>query len=57
MDSHKPSAIPCATPGCSALCSYAYSCHDRRTGRTNAIVWPGIGLVVFVALGALALTF
>ncbi|MGI9331743.1 MAG: hypothetical protein ACR2RL_01175 [Gammaproteobacteria bacterium] len=57
MDSHKPSLMPCETPGCSAGCAYAYSCHERRLGRKDAISWPGVGLIVFAALGLIALIF
>lgn len=57
MEAHEPTLISCETPGCSQMCAYAYSCHDRRMGRKDAIFWPAIGLAVFVTLGVLALLF
>jgi hypothetical protein len=42
----------CQTPGCSTGCSYAYSCHEQRVGR-SAGYWPGIALILFVGLSTL----
>lgn len=39
---------PCETPGCSGNCTYAWSCHNTRLGKTG-FFWPGIVLVI--ALG------
>lgn len=39
----KRELMPCETPGCSESCAYAYSCHEKRMGRTT-IFWPGVAL-------------
>lgn len=44
--------FPCETPGCSSSCAYAFSCHNERMGNPT-FFWAGIGLVVFLAIGAL----
>jgi hypothetical protein len=41
---------PCETPGCAGSCTYAYSCHEERMGRTPAVFWPGVGLAIMAAL-------
>lgn len=43
---------PCETPGCYSSCAYAFSCHNERMGNPT-FFWAGIGLVVFLAIGAL----
>ncbi len=44
---------PCATPGCSTNCSYAYSCHEQRVGRTKMAPWPLIALALVLSAGLL----
>ena len=46
----KRNMSPCETPGCSENCAYAYSCHERRMGRTAAAFWPVIGLSLILAM-------
>lgn len=41
----------CQTPGCSAACAAAWSCHNRRVGTFSA-PWAAIGLLLLVAVGA-----
>ena len=48
----KRNLIPCETPGCSESCAYAYSCHERRQGRT-AIFWPGLAVAVLLGIALL----
>jgi hypothetical protein len=45
--------FPCETPGCSSSCAYAFSCHNERMGNPSTFFWAGIGLIVFLAIGAL----
>ena len=45
---------PCETPGCSASCAYAYSCHEERMGRVPAVFWPGVGLAIIAVLAIFA---
>ena len=44
---------PCETPGCSANCSFAYSCHEQRMGRSKPAPWPLVALVFVLAAGLL----
>ena len=48
------SLIPCETPGCGTGCTYAYSCHDVRMGRTSVIFWPLVSLVVVGVVAVIA---
>lgn len=42
--------FPCQTPGCAAACAAAWSCHNRRVGRTS-FYWGPIGLAILIAVG------
>lgn len=44
---------PCETPGCSVNCSYAYSCHEQRMGRSRVAAWPIVALAILVGVGLL----
>jgi len=41
---------PCETPGCQENCTYAYSCHEHRMGRSPAVFWPAIGLGIIAVM-------